>query len=129
VSNKDIRVGAARMLYQALTGDGDSEIKLASPEGNISDGKMTDEERQNTINAELLTIKNLVVKSPDGYYLADGWMNPFQYEKGGKADSNALNPTYDLWSFGTAGTSSGGLFYDAESRRSVENTAKWVKNW
>src|SRR5262245_2516615 len=42
VSNVEIRVGSARMLYQAMTGDGDSEIKLASPQGNVSDGKITD---------------------------------------------------------------------------------------
>jgi prepilin-type N-terminal cleavage/methylation domain-containing protein len=129
VANQSIRVGGARMLYQALTGDGDSEIKLASPQGNVSDGKMTDEERENTINAELMNTKNLVVKSSEGYYMADGWMRPFQYEKGGTDGASALNPTYDLWSFGTAGLSGGGLVYDAESRRSVETTAKWVKNW
>jgi prepilin-type N-terminal cleavage/methylation domain-containing protein len=127
VANVDIRVGGARMLYQALTGDGDSEIKLASPQGNISDGRLTDEETENAINAEMMNTKNLVVKSTEGYYLADGWMRPFQYVKGGTGES--LNPTYDLWSFGTAGSSSGGLIYDAESRRSVETTAKWVKNW
>jgi type II secretory pathway pseudopilin PulG len=129
VANVDVRVGGARMLYQALTGDGDSEIKAASSQGNISDGRITDEERENSINAGLLNIKNLVVKSPDGFYLADAWMNPFQYEKGGIAESNALNPTCDLWSFGPAGSSAGGLIYDAASRRNVDTTARWIKNW
>jgi type II secretory pathway pseudopilin PulG len=127
VANQDIRVGGARMLYQALTGDGDSEIKVSSSQGNLSDGRLTDAERENAINAELLNTKNLVVKSPDGPYLADGWMRPFQYVKGGNGDS--LNPTYDLWSFGTAGSSAGGLIYDAASRRDVDTTARWITNW
>jgi prepilin-type N-terminal cleavage/methylation domain-containing protein len=127
VAGQNIRMGGACMLYQALTGDGDSEIKAASPRGNFSDGKITDEERENTICAELLSGKNLVVRSPDGYYLGDGWMRPFQYVKGGAGDS--LNPSYDLWSFGAAGSSGSALIYDAESRRSVETTAKWIKNW
>lgn len=129
VANVDIRVGGARMLYQALTGDGDSEIKAASSQGALSDGRLTDEERDSSVNAEVLTLKNLVVKSTEGYYLADGWMRPFQYEKGGVEDSNALNATYDLWSFGPAGSTGSGLIYDAESRRNTDSTAKWIKNW
>lgn len=128
VDGLDIRVGSARMLYQALTGDGDSEVKrLASAQGDVSDGKITDEELEKTINGELVNMKNLVVKSPGGYYLADGWQRPFQYIKGG--NGHALNPTYDLWSFGAGSTSADGHFYDPGNRQNVEATARWIKNW
>jgi prepilin-type N-terminal cleavage/methylation domain-containing protein len=124
VAGKDMQVGGARMLYQAISGDGDSEIKLSGSSSNQSDGKISTEEAEFTINGNLP--KNLVVKSIDGYYLQDGWARPFQYTKGGTED--ALNPSYDLWSFGST-DSKGPFFYDAESRRNVQSTAPWIKNW
>ncbi|RBP47790.1 prepilin-type N-terminal cleavage/methylation domain-containing protein [Roseimicrobium gellanilyticum] len=127
LASQDIRVGGARTLYQALTGDGDSEIKLTSSRGNVSDGKISDGEMQRVINGELMVMKNCVVTGPDGCYLADGWKRPMQYVKGGASDS--INSTYDLWSFGPKGTSNGGGLHDVESRRSVETTARWIKNW
>ncbi|QIF01094.1 hypothetical protein [Roseimicrobium sp. ORNL1] len=125
VSGKDIRVGAARMLYQALTGDGDSEIKSASATGNASDGKISEEEAKHSINSNLP--KNMVATSSEGYrYLVDGWGRPFQYIKGGTED--AINPTFDLWTFGDIG-SQDPLFYDAETRRKDEAIARWIRNW
>ncbi|HSI63075.1 MAG TPA: prepilin-type N-terminal cleavage/methylation domain-containing protein [Candidatus Saccharimonadia bacterium] len=125
VAGKDMRVGGARMLYQAITGDGDSEIKLAEAGGNQSDGKIDDTEAENIINGSLP--KSMIVKSIEGYYISDGWARPFQYVKGGSED--ALNAsTYDLWSFGNT-DSKGPFFYDAEGRRSVQGTATWIKNW
>jgi type II secretory pathway pseudopilin PulG len=132
ISGKQVRVGTARMLYQMATGDGDNEIKSASSTGTASDGKLSEEEFKNTINGNLP--KNIIVKSDGGYYLQDGWGRPFQYTKGGGED--AVNATFDLWSFGD--THSKGTFfrapapapfYDAESRRNVEATSRWIKNW
>ena len=124
VAGKELRVGGARMLYQAISGDGDDEIKLATGAGNSSDGRVDGDEADNSINPNLP--QNMVVKSIEGYYLADGWSRPFQYVKGGTEDS--LNPTFDLWSFGNEAKGSG-YFYDAESRRNVQATATWIKNW
>lgn len=128
VHGQDIRVGGARMLYQAISGDGDSEIKLSASTGNISDGKITADEAEMSINSNLP--KNMVVKSPDGYYLADGWSRPFQYAKGSTAGGDAINPTYDLWSFGDLDSKVGiGMVYEAEGRKNAEGTASWIKNW
>ncbi|RBP47789.1 prepilin-type N-terminal cleavage/methylation domain-containing protein [Roseimicrobium gellanilyticum] len=135
VGNMKIRAGGARMLYQALTGDGDNAIQLSAPQNTISDGKLTDEETANTINSELISMKNLVVRSSDGYYFADGWMRPFQYERSapatpGEDPKETVNPTYDLWSFGTAGSTQGGVEdYDIATRRDPQRTARWIKNW
>jgi hypothetical protein len=125
VSGRDMRVGAARMLYQALTGDGDSEIKLPSATGKPSDGKISEEEAEHSINGSLP--KSMVAISSEGYrYLVDGWGRPFQYVKGGEGDT--INPTYDLWAFGDI-KSKEPLFYDAETRRKAEAIAKWIRNW
>ncbi|QIF01093.1 type II secretion system protein [Roseimicrobium sp. ORNL1] len=127
VHGQDVRVGGARMLYQAISGDGDNEIKLATGSGNISDGKITAEESEMSINSNLP--KSMVVKSPDGYFLADGWNRPFQYSKGSLPTGDAINSTYDLWSFGDLEGRAGGMVYEAEGRRNSETTAAWIKNW
>ena len=124
ISGKDMRMGGARMLYQVLTGDGSNDVKSASATGKPSDGKISEEESTNTINANIP--KKMIAKDSGGYYLVDGWGRPFQYIKGG--DEESLNPTYDLWSFGHT-ASKGPVFYDAENRRNVQATATWIKNW
>jgi prepilin-type N-terminal cleavage/methylation domain-containing protein len=128
VHGQNVRVGGARMLYQAISGDGDNEIKLASGSGNSSDGKITAEESEISINGNLP--KSMVVKSPDGYFLADGWNRPFQYAKGSTPTGDAINSTYDLWSFGDLDSrAGGGMIYDAEERKNPQTTASWIKNW
>lgn len=127
VHGQSVRVGGARMLYQAISGDGDSEIKLASGASNISDGKFTAEEAEMSINSNLP--KSMVVKSPDGYYLADGWNRPFQYAKGSTPTGDAINSTYDLWSFGDVDGGSSHMVYGAEERRNPETSKPWITNW
>lgn len=125
VSGKEMRVGAARMLYQVLMGDGDSEIKSGGTNGRVSDGKVSEEEAEDSINANLP--KSMVATSSEGYrYLVDGWGHPFQYVKGDGKD--AINPTYDLWSFGDVDSGSP-LSYDVDTRRKAEEIAKWIRNW
>lgn len=125
IHGQTVRVGSAAMLYQAITGDGDNEIKLAAGGSNVSDGIISPAEADIAINANLP--KNMWVKSPEGVYLVDGWNRPFQYVKPTPAEAT-INPTYDLWSFGNVEVG-GGMVYDATNRRDPGVTNTWIKNW
>jgi prepilin-type N-terminal cleavage/methylation domain-containing protein len=139
-----LNVSGAKMLYQALSGDGDSEIKLGTSSNTPSDGKFTDIELQRIMLKEMPPQMWLDGrKSPNGYMLIDGFARPFQYLRvdfgGGavrdpqgrrtSAEANVptINPTYDLWSFAedVANTSR----VDIQSRTQVKNSAAWIKNW
>ena len=125
VAGREVRVGAAKMLYQVITGDGDDAIKLEAGSGRGSDGRISDDEAEFVINGNLP--KTMIVRQNSGEaYLVDGWSRPIQYAKGG--DGDALNANYDLWSFGDVDGRSA-YVYDAEGRRNASATAKWIKNW
>lgn len=123
VSNTRVPVGGGLMLYQAITGDGDNEIKLNTPGSNVSDGQVDADESDRSINGNLP--KSMIVQSSDGYYIADGWSRPFQYSKGG---TNSVNPSYDLWSYGKVKVGTG-MPEDLNSKKSSAITATWIKNW
>lgn len=124
---KEIRAGGARMLYQAITGDGYDQIQLNVPPPGVSpqsDGRV-DEGEVSMLSEPLPKGMYTSVPGRSDYYVVDGWGRPFQYTKGG---NDTLTPDYDLWSFGNI-DSRAGYVYDAESRRNQSNTATWVKNW
>lgn len=118
-------VGGAKMLYQALSGDGTSEIQIASGGGNPSDGKWDSSEKM------LLTDmpkQMYTVGETNRYMLLDGYIHPFQYTKGGSTD--AVNPTFDLWSFGSYGDKGEDLAsIGRETKQNTKATAKWIVNW
>ncbi len=120
-------IGGTLMLYQAITGDGNNEIKLASGvTATASDGKIkvaTDEtdESANSIKGDLP--KAMVLKSGDGYMIIDGFGRPFQYEKGGAAD--AVNTTFDIWSYAQKESADRSL----ATKKDEKATAVWIKNW
>lgn len=125
-SNGVYLVGA-KMLYQAITGDGNNMIKLASgASAQASDGKTDDTELENVIEGSLP--KPMIFKYDMGYYLIDGFARPFQYDKGGTAQ--AVNPTFDIWSFGNyeQGKASK-IAYDLATKKDSTKTGAWIKNW
>lgn len=120
IQKKTYRVGGAKMLYQAMSGDGSNAIKLASG-GMASNGEIEDNEVQNIMLKEMPA--SMWIKQDDEYFVIDGFRKPFQYTKG----EDAVNSTYDLWSYGD----------DDENTESVakgdkldpKKSAKWLTNW
>ena len=132
IGGSTYRSGGAQMLYQAITGDGSSAIKLSSTaEAGESNGKVDDDELENVINGTLPT--TLIYPPPSQLsagasgvrMLVDGWYRPFQYSKG---EADTLNPTYDLWSFGPMKTGAGAS-YSIDAKRDNVTSATWIKNW
>ena len=121
-NGRSYKTGGALMLYQALTGDGTSNIKIAAGGGGASDGRWTDDEKMllTEMPKEMYTLSGTNL-----YMLLDGFAHPFQYTKGGTAD--AVNPTFDLWSYGedeanTQVTGKG-------QKQDAKTSAKWIKNF
>ena len=111
----------ALALYQALSGDGDDHLLLATGHHSASDGKVTDAETSNAC------IKDMPMKHVRrinaGYILTDGFGHPIQYTVGGE---DGVNADYDLWSF--AG-STPLLKVDKAARQSPAVSGQWIKNW
>lgn len=122
-NNITYRAGGAEMLYQALSGDGTSAIQLASGGGRGSDGRVDDDEAPNIKMADMPKEIWLLVNSR--YYIVDGFRKPFQYTKGGEPD--AVNPTYDLWSFGQDEQNTNSVSLNMKTNPMVN--AKWITNW
>ncbi len=134
----NMRIGGAMMLYQAITGDGNDQIKLASGTvAKASDGDIDDTERPNVINGDFVPIKDnngtwksklnaTFVTSTNQFMLTDGFGHPFLYEKGGSAD--AVNVTFDLWSIAHS-TTMDATIYTLAVKQDGTKTASWLKNW
>ncbi len=132
-------IGGAMMLYQALSGDGTSEMKLSSGGGKPSNGKVEDDELPNVKFSDMP--KDMWKRTSDGYMLMDGFGKPFQYTKfvnpsGGsktatgqavKNSDTTMNKTYDLWSYG--GDESHADKIDTGSKKDIKMSGKWIKNW
>lgn len=132
IGGSSYRTGGAQMLYQAITGDGSSAIKLSSTaESGESNGKVDDNEMENVINGTLPTTliypppSQLAAGESGERMLVDGWYRPFQYSKG---EADTLNPTYDLWSFGPMKTGASAS-YGIDAKRDTVTSATWIKNW
>ncbi|TLD72130.1 type II secretion system protein [Phragmitibacter flavus] len=126
------KTGGAKMLYQAITGDGTDAIKLTSG-GTPSDGEVDEEEIRNAINASLPPAMIFPPRSAMSgaveIYLVDGFGRPFQYEKAATTGTaTTINPTYDLWSFGNLEGDAPGTV-SLEQKSDVAVTGPWIKNW
>ncbi|MDG2123124.1 MAG: type II secretion system protein GspG [Verrucomicrobiales bacterium] len=114
-------VSGARMLYQALSGDGSDAI--SGTEGSASNGQMGD-----TTDGEIYlpyldpenNSQNMVANEEEDYYLADPFGKPYQYRKAGGPE-RTNNITYDLWSFGPKEAS--------PSYNPQDHPATWLTNW
>ena len=112
------QVGGARMLYQVVTGDGNSAIKgggIASTGTPGSSGKIYWEEvtAPTAKEAEDKKKKRLVDIAKDGtYFMIDGWRKPFQYIKAIKDRNKRISnidlvhseADYEIWSYGKLDT-------------------------
>ncbi|MFZ4765183.1 MAG: prepilin-type N-terminal cleavage/methylation domain-containing protein [Roseimicrobium sp.] len=122
ISGSDFVSGGAEMLYQAITGDGTSAIKLGTSGSPMpSDGVYDETEIANAIDTNLP--KAMISHTKDNkWMLIDGWNRPFQYSKG---QADTINPSFDLWSFGS--TSRGPT--SADAKRDPATSGAWIKNW
>ncbi len=129
---KSYKTGGARMLYQALSGDGSDAIMLSSA-GTASDGKVSgDVEIANVKLTEMP--REMRVESDNGWVLVDGFNHPFQYTKGpdrsrtGEAQGSktTMNATYDLWSYAESDQTTQ---TDLSAKQDPKISAKWIKNW
>ncbi len=115
LGSSDSRGG--QILYQALTGDGDSLLGGQ----HTSDGKLNEEENQESISYRVISPESdnygLIGKDGENQYtLSDPFDNPWQYRTFDKDTPSAThNNTYDLWSFG--------------GDKTGEDETKWIKNW
>ncbi len=123
---KTYRIGAAKCLYQALTGDGNDAIKGVSGEDASSSNRTWDDaELKKLIFKDMPP--NMWRKIGNHYLLVDGFGRPFQYLKADPEKKNTLNTTYDLWSYGDDETHLRATSKDTEADPQLG--AKWIKNW
>ena len=123
---KSYRIGAAKCLYQALTGDGNDAIKgAASDDATSSNGTLEDDEIKQVMFKDVPSYMRR--KIGDDYLIVDGYGRPFQYIKADPAKKNTLNATYDLWSYGNDETHLRATSKDTEADPALG--AKWIKNW
>lgn len=124
IGGKNWTIGGAAMLYQALSGDGTTMIKLANNPNRDSNGEIDDTESANVMMSDMP--KDVWKRVGPNYFMVDGFGHPFQYTKGG-ANTDAVNPTYDLWSYGDDEQN-----YTEDSKAAKldpKNSAKWITNW
>ena len=138
-TGKTYNVGGSLMLYQAMSGDGDTEIDVAAGTLGASTGGLTSTEAALSHVMYKEMPKELVRRDPVGYLLVDGFGHPFQYAVPNPttkahyganttvANTDTVNSTYDLWSYGDDDTNTNQTSLDA--RKSDIISAKWIKNW
>lgn len=122
-NNITYNAGGAEMLYQALSGDGTSAIQLATGGGRGSDGIIDDAEARNMMMADMP--KEMWLQLGGRFYIIDGFRRPMQYTKGGLP--NAVNPTYDLWSYGEDEQNTQEESIAAKTNPQI--SSRWITNW
>lgn len=130
---KQFVVGGAKMLYQAMSGDGDDEIVLGKAKFGASDGKVVGDEVKVVKLTEMP--REMQMNSDKGWILVDGFNHPFQYTKGPDRPRPgqpapakvSMNTTYDLWSFAESETNTTAV--DLGSKENPKMSGKWIKNW
>lgn len=128
------KVGGARMIYQVLTGDGNSAIKgggIASTGKVGSSGTVYWEEvtppTPKEIEAKKKGNKMVDVATDGTYFLIDGWRKPFQYVKSIKDRNRRISnidlvhsdADYEVWSYGALDKP----LDDPESQK------EWIASW
>lgn len=123
---KVYHIGAAKCLYQALRGDGYDAIKGAPGKSDPqSDGQVNADEIAFTILKDMP--EGMWRKAGSHYFLVDAFGRPIQYIKADKEKQNAINDTYDLWSYGEDDKNTLSKSKDTESKPGFG--AQWIKNW
>lgn len=122
---KTYRIGAAKCLYQALTGEGNDAIQGSGENAKPSDGIWDDEDLTRVLFKDMPSTMRR--KIGNHHLLVDGFGRPFQYVKADPEKKNTLNITYDLWSYGDDETHLRATSKDTEADPSLGT--KWIKNW
>jgi prepilin-type N-terminal cleavage/methylation domain-containing protein len=130
-------VAGAKMLYQALSGDGNSEIKLGSGGGRQSDGEWLPMEIPERKMVDMP--KEIWSRDGQDYFIVDGFKHPYQYDKapaptrqnGQLVQSNkseTINNTYDLYSF-SDDDQNVGTMVTLSMKQDVSVSGRWIRNW
>ncbi len=127
-SSNQWRMGAAACLYQALTGDGNDQIRGYKVRGNEKPGASIGE-FGSTYGEIYLKDANIqrsqwFILSSGIWAIVDAFRQPFQYlPKTPLVDPKLMRneATYDLWSYGTLKTPSA----DADNVAAQQ----WITNW
>lgn len=136
IDGKSYRVGAAAMLYQAVSGDGHDNILNAPgsrPAGQASsNGKLESEEVKNVMLTDMP--REMYMERNGVYFLVDGYGKPFQYVKTepptGDGPPQTINSTFDLWSYGEDEENISTRSVDTLTPGPVKDASqKWIKNW
>lgn len=122
---KSGRIGAARCLYQALTGDGTDAIVGAEEPATASDGVVDASELRHVVFNDMPSAMR--GKVGGSHLLIDGFRWPFQYVKADVEKKKTLNTTYDLWSFGGDDKSLAATSKQTEADPALG--AAWIRNW
>jgi hypothetical protein len=121
-----LQIGAAKCLYQALTGDGNDAIKgVVGEAATSSNGTLENEELKHIMFKDMPP--SMWRKIGESYIIVDGYGRPFQYIKADPEKKNTINSTYDLWSYGDDETHLRATSKDTEADPAIG--AKWIKNW
>lgn len=133
ISNVSYKVGGARMLYQVMTGDGNSAIKgggTASSGIPGSTGQVYWEEVTAPTAKEVENKKRkpMVDVAKDGsFFVIDGWRKPFQYVKALKDRNRRISnedmvhsdADYEIWSYGKLAT----------PEEDPKSQNEWIASW
>ncbi len=133
VKDVSYNVGGARMLYQVMTGDGDTAIKGGGTASNGtlgSSGRIYWEEVTPPTQKEIEAKKRkpMVDMHEDGtYFMIDGWRKPFQYIKALKDRNKRIsnedlvhsNGDYEIWSYGKL----------EQPSEEPEAQKEWITSW
>lgn len=123
---KVYRIGAAKCLYQALTGDGNDAIKgVVGEAATSSNGALENDELKRIMFKDMPP--SMWRKVGNSYIIVDGYGRPFQYIKADPEKKNTINSTYDLWSYGDDDTNLRATSKDTEANPALDAT--WIKNW
>ncbi len=131
--DQEWRTGAASMLYQVITGDGNDQIQGYKPRGDESAGSSSDTGEFGSTKGKIYLQDANVPKSSwfvrknTDWCVIDGFRLPFQYVRAKPGADSAANSqlhnekTFDLWSYGPS--KAPGSDNDAQAAR------QWVTNW
>ncbi|MBE7494653.1 MAG: prepilin-type N-terminal cleavage/methylation domain-containing protein [Verrucomicrobiaceae bacterium] len=122
---KRYRIGGAKCLYQALTGDGQDAIRGSGGDRTASDGQVDDGESLNRVFKDMPPA--MWRKAGGSYILVDGFGRPFQYTPATGGSDGTINTGYDLWSFAEDETDL--TAESTDTRGNAALGAKWIKNW
>ena len=105
-------IDQAKMLYQAMSGDGTNMIRGGVPP-TPSDGR-TDPQGKLIMPAAFAGSKTAHFVHED-YYLMDPWGRPYNYMRGDEDNQTFNKTTFDLWT--------------EASRKPNDDEEIWVTNW